>query len=315
MKNIIVGCPYTGMSFLEKELKSFPDVNCLNAKDITGIDLCKIYIKKHEYYFNDIYSVFIRYPYDLIPPQSQTYNLRENTEYLKTISLLLSSKSINPIQSTWAYRNRFLSLSLADKIGLKIPASIITRELSNCKNFYTKRSVPISKAIGNCFAFNKGYRLTRFAPKYFSPAEDDGEEAIIYLAQKMTINNLKNYLRITNVAFLQEEVNNTTKEFRVYLVGKKIFIYSRLNNSGKIDRSEELYTPDDSLIKHNEVKKKLFKLKEKMKLGYLCLDMLETKDNELFLIDINPLGSLPPYKQYPSITKELARLMVFFAKD
>lgn len=299
------------MNFLEKELKSFSGVNCINTNDITGIDLSRIYTKNNKYFFNTIHSVFVRYPYDIISPHSQTYNLRENTEYLKTISLLLSNKNINPIQSTWAYRNRLLSLNLADKIGLKIPKSIITRNLHNCKNFYNRKLTPISKAIGNCFVSDKNIHFSGSKSKYFSSAEDGGEQAIVYLAQKMTINDLKKYLHINNIIFLQKKIGNIIKEFRVYLIGEKIFVFSRLNVLGKIDKSEELYVPDNFSAKHDRIKVKLFKLKKKMKLGYLCLDVLETK-NDLIVIDINPLGSLPPYKQYPFVTRELAKLLISF---
>ncbi|MFA4871936.1 MAG: hypothetical protein WC610_02670 [Patescibacteria group bacterium] len=299
------------MKSLEKELKLFSDVNCLNIDDITGIDLKRIYTKDNKYYFDDIDSVFIRYPYDLIPPHSQTYNLRENTEYLKTIALILSNKSINPIQLTWKYRNRLLSLKLADKIGLNVPTSIVTKKIFNCKDFYKNKSTPISKAIGNCFVSDKTKHTANLTSKYFTLAEDDGDRAMIYPAQQMTINNLEKYLQTVKVVFLQKSIINIVKEFRVYLIGKKLFIFSRLNNLGKIDKSEELYIQDNFSNKYSQVKKKLLELKEKMKLGYLCLDIIETRD-DLFLIDINPSGSLPPYRKYPAVTKELARLIRLF---
>jgi len=311
MKNIIIGCPYTGFKYLEKELNLFSDINCLNVNNITGIDLKKIYTKNNQYFFNDIHSVFIRYPYDLIPPHSQTYKLRENTEYLKTIALILSDKSINPIQLTWKYRNRLLGLQLAHKIGLNILPSIITKKYSNCKNFYTNKSIPISKAIGNCFV---SYNIKNLTSKHFIVAQDGSEFASIYPAQQMTINNLKKYLQTTNVIFLQKAATNIIKEFRIYLIGKKIFIFSRLNNSNKTDKSNELYIQDNFSIQYYSVKNKLFKLKKEMDLGYLCLDMIETKHN-IFLIDINPLGSLPPYKQYPFVVKELARAIKNFSKN
>lgn len=305
MKNIIIGCPYTNFVNLEKELKKDKKINCINTKDIISIDLKKIYTKNKEYFFNDIDSVFIRYPYDLIPPHSGNYKLRENTEYLKSIALILSSKSINPIENTWKYRNRLLSLNIAYNLDINVPYFILSDNLGSSFKYFENKNTPILKSIGNCYFSDENYILNNTEKKYFAKAEDSGDIAFIFPVQNISKNDLKKYIKIAGVYFLQEKIVNIKKEYRIYLIENEIFIFSRLDKIDKIDKSEELYIEDNFSEKYNSEKNKLFKLKDKLNLGFLCLDMIETKDN-IFLVDINPLGSLPPYENFPNVTIKLA---------
>lgn len=309
MKYIVIGCPYTGMKPLEKELNFIEGVECINSDSISGVDFEGINIGQKKILYKDIHGAFIRYPYDLIPPHSAKYHLRERTEYLKTLALVLGNKSFNPVEKSWAFRNRLYSLNFSRESGLKVPETLILSEkYESCSMF--GENLPIAKSLGNCFVSDcDGDNLISF--DFFKRAEDDGDFAYVFPTQKMSKEVLNQYLKVAKKAFLQQEIESI-KEYRVYLICDDIFIYSRSDELNVVDKSAESYNRDEFPAIFSDIKKSLNNLRVRMGLKYLCLDLIQSQ-TDLVLIDVNPYGSLPVYDDFPEVTNALAKALVCFS--
>ena len=151
MKNIIIGCPYTNLENIENAISDISEnkVNVINTNEITRFSNRGFFLDDIFLPIDKIHSSFIRYPYDLIPPHSSTYILREKIEFYKSIALILDKVGINSLKNTWTLRNRAYSLSQAETYGAKVPEFW----LSQSTDKYFTEDKWMLKATGNCFCF------------------------------------------------------------------------------------------------------------------------------------------------------------------
>lgn len=312
MKKILLGWTFGDTNGLKEAIQriSKNKVLIVDVKEIVAVDLGNVYVGKDfiPYKISEFYSAFIRYPYDLIPPHTQTYTLRESTEFLKTLALLFREISINPITHGLLSRNRFYALSLAEKSGLITPFSfVIKNDVSDLKENILPK-VLITKCLGNCYFSEKLSKKDLKFKKYLSFEEDAGDTAYIYPAHKISDKKeLNKHIDDFKLCFLQNFVSGD--EYRMYVVGNKIFSYKRVTNKREDKSSNELLKTEVTLSEKN--KKGLLKLVKELHLNYLCLDAVFTKKSEkLTIIDINPYGSLPEYGLYPEPSDALASLIL-----
>jgi hypothetical protein len=306
MKKILISCPYNRIQDLYESLNNIKkDCDLIfDGKDITAIDDDFVYIGKNsdKHKISSFTGAFIRYPYDLIEPHSSTYQKRESTEFLKTLALSLKDVSINSIQKSHFVRNRIYSLLCARECGLRTPKSIIYKsdkvklDLGNYK---------FTKSLGNCYFSSHISEKENNLKKFLSFAEDGGETAYIY--EPRIIKNkdhISEYLKNFGTLLLQDEIKGV--EYRVFIVGKDVFIYQREKIDSLDKSSAGLIKSDIKALKGCE--NKLLKLSVGLGLDYLCLDIIIDKDP--VVIDINPFGSFPKYKLHPEVVDSLARLVL-----
>lgn len=306
MKKIIISCPYNGLKKLEESLLKFCNKNDLiiSDKNIKAIDDDNIYISRDniKHPINTFNSAFIRYPYDLISPHVKDYKTREYTEFLKSLALMFSDISINDIKNAHFARNRFFSLKKARECGLNTPKSFLFRNnnIINISSFNY-----ISKSLGNCYFSESLDRSEHHFKEILSFEKDGKDKAYIYPPHVISSSKkIKENIDKFNSCFVQDNIMGD--EYRIFLVGKETFIYKR-KTLKSIDKSSAGLVKVSNYFFRKDLDK-LKKLQKKLKLQYLCLDVIYK--NKLFIIDINPFGSFPAQKRDLGVTDALAKLLL-----
>jgi len=306
MTIIVVGCPYTQMRGLSQSIANHSSgIDIINFNDITAVSFEELSVRQFDdpIHISDVSCSFIRYPYDLIPPHSGTFKLREKTEFLKTVSLMLQDCAINPIMTAWKVRNRLFSLAVAHKVGLKVPISrvVTTPAAQQLSGEYF-----FIKAMGNCFVTYKESEIETDIKPFLRLEEDGGEFAWILPAQKYNTSDFSRYIDNVEAGFVQEEIANI-REYRIYIIKSKVLAYCRedIDNS---DKSAANYTTT-TLVPSDRFLRSLKEYAQLIGLEYLCVDVIQNKD-EYYVVDVNPYGSLPAYDLLPEPTDALAKYMI-----
>ena len=306
MKNILLGCPYTGLTNIKKaitESSKNKEFRVITTDKITRFSHKGLYLSDEFLPVKNIHSSFIRYPYDLSPLHSQTYILREEIEFYKSIALLFDSIGINSLKSTWALRNRLYSLSQIESCGANVPEFW----LSNTPDTDFIGNDWMIKAIGNCYVAKSKWRLSRARSKFVTMAEDGGDFAAIFPASKLSPKKIARYASLFSSFFTQKAVPNK-QEYRCYYVSGKHFIYKKRDNP-KFDKSVVGYESTDRTL-DNKTCTAIEKLAKKHCLNYLCLDVIIDFEDKSHVIDINPYGQFPSYEYFPQPSKAVAELLM-----
>lgn len=254
------------------------------------------------YSLSEFKASYIRYPYDLIPPHSSSFSLRENMEYFKTIALLFDKISINNLCTTWKLRNRVFSLGLANKYGILTPKSVVTK-----KNILDGKNAV--KALGNCFVSEHTDQVDDAFVSFLSVEEDDGDKAVIMPASVMNEDEIVNYLASVGVAFVQDIIYGS-EEFRAYIIGNNSFVFKREQEQiNTFDKSAHNYG-EEEITPYLDLIGKFIRLMSDHNLGFLCFDFIRNKKDEDIVIDINPYGSMPLYEKYPKPSLQLAKMLL-----
>ena len=304
---VAIGCPYTSMANLNSALKELvgDSFAIVNTEDVTTIDSTRVYTcssdSPHE--LGQFRSTFIRYPYDLIPPHSGTFELRENTEFYKTLALALKATAINSLTSTWMLRNRAFSLRSAHLYGVTVAEWIAVRK----RHSQLPRAKNVVKALGNCFVAEDPARIKAELRSFVHIENDDGETAAVFPASLLSASRAASYLATVGVAFFQRDIEGR-REYRGYIVGDTAFVYSR-DHTDSFDKSSASYLSTDFKCGAN-MERGLRKLMAEFALGYLCFDFVVDQEGIETVIDINPYGSMPRYEDFPEPSLQLARIMV-----
>ncbi|MGE5298044.1 MAG: hypothetical protein ACM3KM_02690 [Acidobacteriaceae bacterium] len=307
MKVFILGCPYKGIGYLRSELDKLvsKDDLIIDADEISGLDNERIFFKDRVIMISDVHSSFIRYPYDLIPPHNETFRLRERTEFLKTLAILLSNSAVNRYLPSIAARNRIFSLAVARSCGFKTPRSLVVIKnglnplrIINCKQL-------IVKSLGNCYYSEKKLGEEKFITNILRYETDGGEKAYIYPAHKLSEEaSIDKYIKDVGTFYCQELSEGN--EFRIFVVKNKVMYFVR-SAQGKINGTDK---SGDALKKCSrpvnlKEEKRIIALREKLNLNYLCLDGVLTSRSDLILFDVNPFGAFPK----GCVAEELARFI------
>jgi hypothetical protein len=308
--NIILACPYGGLHAVRKcLLKRSAEVCAIELDGISSLTVDEITLANGESLrFRDVDCAFIRYPYDLIPPHSESFQKRERTEFLKTVGLLFERVSPNPISACWAMRNRMYSFSRATECGIKVVGGSCIRTSWHplCGEPDGER---VCKALGNCFVCWDTKSIPEPCIDYFSVEEDDGESAVILPAQ-VAPDDGSFLMDSCGVLFTQNRIVSST-EYRIYVVGSSFFAYERAPVRG-VDQSNAPYCETEYAFRQDYVDG-LIELQRKTGISYCCYDILKDESGELHLIDINPFGSLPPYDAFGGPTEALADCIFRYA--
>jgi hypothetical protein len=309
MKKILIGCPYTSMKNIVTAINEIDNekVIIIQSEDVKALFSDRIYVgnKLQEHKINSFKASFLRYPYDLIPPHSQSFELREKMEFYKSLALAVDKKSINSIGSTWMLRNRYYSLNQASLAGVAIsPFAVINNP--NALNILNKKQYAV-KAIGNCYV-TEDLESLEDRKKLFMKIEEEsnGEKAAIFPASLLEKKEIERYLSAIGSAFLQSPLENHP-EYRCYIIGEQRFLYKR-EKWNQFDKSPAKYCKTDyqlSTLTYIGLRKMM----NKFRLNYLCFDIILENNNEI-LIDINPYGSMPKYDMFPEPSIKLAELLI-----
>ena len=305
MKNILIGCPYTGLTNIKKAIEesSNENIRIIVTDQITRFSHKGLYLSNEFLPINDIHSSFVRYPFDLSPLHSSTFVDREEIEFYKSIALLVDSIGINSLKDTWALRNRAYSLSQIELFGAEVP----DYWLSNTPNTKFIENDWMIKAIGNCYVSEKKRQLTRAQAKFINMEKDEGKLVAFLFASKLSPKEISKYAKAFSSYFTQRAVPNK-HEYRCYYVSGQHFIYKK-SASQDFDKSIAGYEAT-SFTLDEKTRVAIEKLAENHNLKYLCLDVIADFNDKNHVIDINPYGTFPAYDYFPQPSKAIAKLLM-----
>lgn len=326
---IIIGCPYTNMSGLHRALRDVDAKAVVVSGDqlqALGGEYMLVTGFPNPVPLGVIRVSFLRYPYDIIPPHSRTFTLREQTEAYKSLAIALDDVAVNPLSATWLLRNRSFSLREVKRRGAPVPEyRILWARAPQSSTRAVASDLTLSgnlvlKATGNCFVDETLEYDNDIPLSWLRREEDDGEVAWIMPATRVAPRQLQEYLRAARVAFVQEFVE-ARDEFRIYCIGGSLLTFQRvrpevdLRSSDRadvyVDRSIDALEPVEMPAAISDtVAGALRRLGADYHLGFLCADVIVDPNGISWVIDVNPYGSLPSFDEHPAPTRALAQLIL-----
>lgn len=173
--------------------------------------------------------------------------------------------------------NKQLQLKVANRLGLHIPATLITNSATEVRDFAQNFSAVVSKM--------------QYA---FSIYDGDDDEYRVY-SQKWLPEELQEMAGLEFSPMIFQEYVEKDCEFRVIIVGEQIFcgkIPSQQSEDGQAD-----WRKDANLIHEIEVyelpasvKLKLLHLMDYFRLNYGAIDLIKTPEGKYVFLEINPVG-------------------------
>lgn len=206
--------------------------------------------------------------------EERNYILTEYDSLLKNIFSAVEAKWLSKPLHVYNAENKILQLRKARQVGFLIPKTIVTNDIKEIIDFYSRNNRDI---------IIKPLAQTRVNYK--------NESAFIFTnkVDEDLIDNLGNY-DITPCIFQQ----NIKKDYeiRVTVIDKKVFassVYSQSNEKTKMDwRKENLEFNPIDLPK--DIENKCIKLLNALNLKFGAIDLIKTPDDKFIFLEINPKG-------------------------
>jgi len=183
------------------------------------------------------------------------------------------------VSNPWAIKNasnKIYQLNIAKSIGFVIPRTIITTSSVRAKKFYEQYK-------GNVIAKVLTYGVF----------EENGHASVI-LTNKVSPESIKNIKLVRFCPTLFQEYIPKKTEFRITVVGKKVFvceIYSQESENTRIDwRNYGVKVPYISSKLPFAIQEKCIKLVRKLNLHFGAIDMIRTPNDQFIFLEINPSG-------------------------
>lgn len=248
------------------------DFNQINGTTIVSEDIC--------YKINQVQSVYYRRAptiYDSNDDvRDKPYLINERRHFFEGIYLAIGiCKWINPMFNTYAGERKLMQLSLANKLGLLTPKTLVTNKLANAISF-----LEINK---DCIVKPISHGLQQRGDEFYS----------IYTTQ-ICLNDLLK-LNLTEYfdtpLFLQEKISNKS-DIRVTIVGETIFAVSIVkNNSEDVDWRRPEIDKEYNICKLPiNIEKKLLQLNKSLGLIYSAIDLILSPNGDYYFLEINPVG-------------------------
>lgn len=292
MSIILYHCPFGSLSWLPAALGRLnKSLFFVDYADVIDFDSERFSLRDGASFSNSrVGATFLRYPYDLLPEFSGSFQSREALEAYKSFCLLFRDKAVNPIEATWLLRNRLFSLTQLRSYEISVPEFRIFKTGSSDFGAH----FDFVKAIGNCFVSEQAEKKP-----WLVIARDGSDIATIMPGQKMNEDLKKRFIDWSGSLFSQKFVHAHT-ELRVYYVFGEIFALVR-DDLEVDDRSAAGYK---SVVSSSVLGREVEKVRSFCAghgLGFCCFDCLIDPGGKIWFIDVNPYGSLPDYKLFPTV--------------
>lgn len=199
----------------------------------------------------------------------QAFVVSETTEAIHGALDSLRCQWMNPKQADEAAHHKPYQWSLASRLGIKVPRTLVTTDPSKAREFID--SIGVGKVVYKAFlAIHDSWRETRLVQ-----AED-----LFRLDQ----------VRIAPVIF-QEYIAGT--DLRIIAVGSRLF-------AAEIDARSTEYPVDMRMVigeapmraitLPDRIEEALLRLQRSLGLVYGAIDMRYTDDGEYYFLEVNPAG-------------------------
>ncbi len=180
----------------------------------------------------------------------------------------------NPKTST---PNKINTLKIADKVGLSIPKTILTKSKSNLLKFFIKNKKIITKPISD-----------------FSSLFIQDNMVFLYTNEikKKDFKSLPDYF----FPILAQQKIDKLYEIRCFYLNGKIYsmaIFSQTNSQTNVDFRQYDTTRPNRTVPYNlpyAIEEKLIKLMHEMKLNTGSIDIIRSQNGEYIFLEVNPVG-------------------------
>ena len=209
-----------------------------------------------------------------LPQNDKIYVLSELEGFFKNLFSVLRAKWLSSPAAIYEAENKILQLKTAQRLGFKIPDTLVTNSKSELKEFYNANG-------GNIII--KPISQTRVSY--------DENSAFIFTNQvsKDLIEQIEDF-DLTPCIF--QKAIPKEYEVRTTVVGNKVFsaaVYSQTDDETKVDwRRKRLEFVETSLP--NEIESLCLLLLKELNLAFGAIDLIKTPDNEYYFLEINPNG-------------------------
>jgi glutathione synthase/RimK-type ligase-like ATP-grasp enzyme len=245
--------------------------------DPKGEKLCTFQETVHD--LNTVSSViFRRIPvkYDVgLDGENHKYLNHERKHFFEGLFLTLQDvKWINPMFGTQIAERKLYQLQIANRLGLRIPKSIITNQLSVALDFLRKQTSAIIKPISN------GLQVV-------------GEKVYSIYTTKVDIESFVN-LQLAPVfdtpIFLQEGISNEG-DIRVTIVGQSVFSVKIIKDGTEVDwRRPDVMKRYELIQLPPQLEEQLLNINRHFGLIYSAIDLILTPEGEYVFLEVNPVG-------------------------
>jgi glutathione synthase/RimK-type ligase-like ATP-grasp enzyme len=252
----------------------------------------------------DIASVWIRRPYVHFSGTPTPYSKLAEQEIHETIKTIAdffptSTKIVDKPSNVYVASRKLHVLKKARSFGLTIPKTIVTTSLEEAHNFIQElKGDVIVKAIN-------------------APAASYNKKEISIPTAKVDMS--KDLASIKNCPTLFQQNIHKQKEFRITVIGNKIFPVSfstqhikeaRIDSRMSYDKLRQIPHTLDKLP--YDVERKIRELVTSLGLNFSAIDMALTPEGEYVFFELNPAGQflwLEPLTGIP-LAKEMAQYLL-----
>jgi glutathione synthase/RimK-type ligase-like ATP-grasp enzyme len=255
----------------------------LNSEDIVHVrfehnsrEKTLISFESIEYDLSKTKSIYFRRAPTIFPPPSDVDDTafinRERRDFLEGILLSLNAKWINPLFSTIRGERKLYQLSLANRIGLKTPLTLVTNDPQKIKEFITNKQAIIKPISHGLQITNRG--------------------SFSMYTNSITQSDILDNSQLYEVpSFIQEQIENKN-DIRVTIIDKSIFAVAiRKEPAEEIDWRKPNIKKAYSLINLPDILcKKLLRLNMELGLRYSAIDLIQTPTDDFVFLEVNPAG-------------------------
>lgn len=200
-------------------------------------------------------------------------------EELATLStyihfILLGKKSIGSFLTSSL--NKLIVLELAQRCGLKIPATLITSSKEQVSIFQRRHPI-ITKAISETIML----------------MEDDGMN--LCYTNQVSEKDIEEYGDTLFPSLMQNDINKQF-ELRIFFLNDEFYsmaIFSQLDAQTSSDFRKYSFKNPNRTVPYQlpkQVERKLSKFMKQCKLNTGSIDMIVTTENEYVFLEVNPIG-------------------------
>lgn len=209
-----------------------------------------------------------------LPREETVYILGEIEGFFKNLFSILPAKWLSSPAAVYEAENKLLQLKLAQRLGFKIPNTLVTNSKRELKEFYqTNRQDIIIKPISQT-------RVTY-----------DENSAFIF-TNAVSHNLIEQIEEFDLTPCIFQRHIPKDYEIRATVVGEKVFaaaVYSQADDETKLDwRRKRLEFVEMQLPE--EIKNLCVLLLKKLNLGFGAIDLIKTPSGEYVFLEINPNG-------------------------
>lgn len=211
-------------------------------------------------------------------PPEKVFLAEETFWFLHNIgSLLPNVRWINhPVQEEFAHC-KLNQLQEAQKIGIKLPKTILSNSTKEIQDFYKENNKNIV-----------------YKPIFHSGQITTGDSLAVYTSL-VADEQIKNIDSIKECPGFFQEFIKKEYDIRVIIIGNRVFpvrIHSQKHQDSQVDwRKAPFDELDCELITlPNDIETKCISLVKNLGILTAAMDIVETKDGELYFLEVNPGG-------------------------